>query len=95
MGYVRIKIQKTARREDLQKWEENMLEKAKCWNKFCLGICSENELQAVYVAKDGNDENLFLTTLCEDCIRIATDYGLLVNEKHLILETQRKGLYNY
>lgn len=88
MGYVRIKIQKTARREDLQKWEENMLEKAKCWNKFCLGICSENELRAVHVSKETVGDSTFLTTLCEDCIKESSE--ILVNEKHLILERHTK-----
>ena len=90
MGYVRIKIQKVASQDDLQKWEDRMLEKAKCWNKFCLGLCGEHELRAVYVAKEGNEELSFLTTLCEDCIKITADYGVLVNENHLIVEAQRK-----
>ena len=67
-----------------------MLEKAKCWNKFCLGLYAENELRAVHVAKEGNEDLSFLTTLCEDCIKTTADYGVLVNEKHLIVETQRK-----
>ena len=79
-----------ASRYDLQKWENHMLEKAKCWNKFCLGLCDEHELRAVYVTKEGNEEMSFLTTLCEDCIKTTADYGVLVNEKHLIVKTQRK-----
>ncbi len=90
MGYVKIKIQKVASREDLQLWEDRMLEKAQCWNKFCLGLYGENELRAVHVTKDGNEDLSFLTTLCEDCIKTTADYGVLVNEKHLIVETQRK-----
>ena len=73
MGYVKIKIQQTASRGDLQRWEDRMLEKAKCWNKFCLGLYSVNELRAVHVAKEGTEEQLFLTTLCEDCIKATTD----------------------
>ena len=90
MGYVKIKIMNVASRYDLQKWENHMLEKAKCWNKFCLGLCDEHELRAVYVTKEGNEEMSFLTTLCEDCIKTTADYGVLVNEKHLIVKTQRK-----
>lgn len=90
MGYVKIKIQKVASQKDMQKWEDLMLEKAKCWNKFCLGLCSEHEVRAVHVAKEGHEELSFLTTLCEDCIKTTADYGLLVNETHLIAETHRK-----
>ena len=90
MGYVKIKIQKTASQEDLQRWEDHMLEKAKCWNKFCLGLYGEHELRAVHVAKECNEELSFLTTLCEDCIKTTVNYGVLVNETHLIVETQRK-----
>lgn len=89
MGYVKIKILRTGNREDLKRWEDLMLEKAKCWNKFCLGLCDENKLRAVHVVKEGNEELAFLTTLCEDCIRTTADYGVLVNESHLIVETNR------
>jgi len=34
MGYVQIKIAEIASRDDLLRWEDHMLEKAKCWNKF-------------------------------------------------------------
>lgn len=85
MGYVKIKIKKTANRDDLQKWEDRMLEKAKCWNKFCLGIYGENELRAVHVIKEG-DNNTYLTTLCADCIKSSKDFEALVNESHLIVE---------
>lgn len=36
MGYVKIKIKSVASRDDLKLWEDRMLEKAKCWNKFCF-----------------------------------------------------------
>jgi hypothetical protein len=87
MAFVKIKIQQTASHGDLQRWEDHMLEKAKCWNEFCLGIYGENELRAVHVHKDGNDDDLYLTTLCEDCIKNLSDDGPLVNENHLIVET--------
>ena len=90
MGYVKIKIHKTASQEDLQKWEDHMLERAKCWNKFCLGLCDEHELRAVHVTKEGNEDMTFLTTLCEDCIKTTADYGILVNENHLMVETKDK-----
>lgn len=87
MGYVKIKIIDVTSPDDLQKWEGHMLEKAKCWNKFCLGLCDEHELRAVHITKEGNEDMLYLTTLCDDCIKTTTDYGILVNEKHLIVET--------
>ena len=90
MSYVKIRIQSVASRDDLQRWEDRMLEDAKCWNKFCLGLCDYHELRAVHVVKEGNEDNIFLTTLCEDCIKTTADYGLLVNENHLIVETHRK-----
>lgn len=77
MGYVRIKIQKVASQDDLQRWEDHMLEKAKCWNKFCLGLCGEHELRAVHVVKEENEELSFLTTLCEDCIKTTADFPSL------------------
>lgn len=86
MGYVQIKIKDFASREDLQKWEDRMLEKAKCWNNFCLGIYGENELRAVHVAKEGEPDTMHLTTLCEDCIKEAASHDILVNEKHLMIE---------
>lgn len=89
MGYVRIKIQKVASQDDLQRWVDHMLEKAKCWNKFCLGLCGVHELRAVHVVKEENEELSFLTTLCEDCIKTTADYGVLVNENHLIVESYR------
>ena len=63
MSNVRIKIQDEASQNDLQSLEERMLEKAKCWNKFCLGLFGEHELRAVHVVKDKNEELSFLTTL--------------------------------
>lgn len=90
MGYVKIKIQEMASQEDFQRWEGRMLEKAKCWNKFCLALYGEHELRAVHVMKEGNKESSFLTTLCEDCIKTTADYGVLINEEHLIVETERK-----
>ena len=90
MANVRIKIQDVASHDDLQRWEDRMLEKAKCWNQFCLGLYGEHELRAVHVVKEENEELSFLTTLCEDCIKTTADYGLLVNEKHLIVESHRK-----
>lgn len=90
MGYVKIKIQEVASRQDTQRWEDLMLEKAKCWNKFCLGLYGEHELRAVHVEKEGTKEQTFLTTLCEDCIRSNAEYGVLVNENHLVVETHRK-----
>ena len=90
MGYVKIKIKETASRDDLQRWEDHMLEEAKCWNKFYLGLYGEHELRAVHVIKEGNEDNTFLTTLCEDCIKNTADYGVLVNEKHLIFNLQQE-----
>lgn len=44
MGYVQVKVLKTASQEDLKRWEDHMLVKAKCWNQFCDGLYSENEI---------------------------------------------------
>ena len=63
MANVRIKIKDVASQDNLQKWEDHMLDKAKCWNKFCLGLCGEHELRAVHVVKEENEELSFLTTL--------------------------------
>ena len=86
MGYVKIIIKDVASPEDLKKWEDRMLEKAKCWNKFCLGIYGENELRAVHVIKEGEPDIIYLTTLCEDCINDVAAHDLLVNDKHLMIE---------
>lgn len=69
MGYVRIKIQKVVSRDGLQSWEYRMLEKAKCWNKYCLGLCGEHELRAVHVVKEGNENNLFLQRSARTALR--------------------------
>lgn len=90
MGCVKIKIKSVASRDDLKLWEDSMLEKAKCWNKFCFGLCSDHELRAVHVFKEGDEETTYLTTLCEDCIKETASYGLLVNENHLILDSHQK-----
>ena len=45
-------------------------------------------MRAVHVVKEDNPEIIYLTTLCEDCIKTTADYGVLVNEKHLIVEIQ-------
>ena len=42
----------------MRDWEDRMQEKAKCWNKFCLGLCDDQELQAVHVTKEGDEEQL-------------------------------------
>lgn len=86
MGYVKLNIKKTASLEDLHRWEEHMLEKAKCWNNFCLGIYGEHEMRAVHVIKEGEPDVIYLTTLCEDCIRDTTTHDILVNEKHLMVD---------
>lgn len=63
-----------------------MLEKAKCWNTFCLGIYGDNEMRAVYVVKEGEPDVIYLTTLCEDSIKDANAHDILVNEKHLMVD---------
>lgn len=90
MGYVKIQIKDVASSDDLKRWEEHMLEKAKCWNSFCLGICAENEMRAVHVVKEDNSDILYLTTLCEDCIKDTTGNEILLNEKHLMVESLNK-----
>lgn len=90
MGYVRIKIKDVASSDDLKRWENHMMENAKCWNNFCLGICAENEIRAVHVVKEGNTDVIYLTTLCEDCIKDTTINDILVNEKHLMVEALKE-----
>lgn len=87
MGYANIKIKSVAKLEDLQRWEEHMLEKAKCWNSFCLSIYSEHELRAVYVVKEGEPDIVCITTLCEDCIKDMAAHDILVDEKRLMIES--------
>jgi len=89
MGYVQVKVLKTASQEDLKRWEDHMLEKAKCWNQFCDGLYSENEIRAVYVVKEDNADITYLTTLCEDCIKYTRSYGVLINEKYLMIEPRK------
>lgn len=88
MGEVKIDIKSVADREYLHKWEDHMLVKAKCWNQFCDGLYSENEIRAVHVVKEDNIDTTYLTTLCEDCIKYTRSYGILVKEKYLMVETQ-------
>ena len=90
MSEARIEIKCVAEREDIQRWEDHMLEKAKCRNQYCDGIYSVNEIRAVHVVKEENPQYTYLTTLCEDCIKYTRSYGILVKEKYLMLETQPK-----
>lgn len=90
MKEAKIEIKGVAGREDLQRWEDHMLVKAKCWNQFCDGLYSENEIRAVYVAKEENPDITYLTTLCEDCIKYTRSYGVLVKEKYLMIESPKK-----
>ena len=87
MSEATIEIKGVAAREDIQRWENKMLEKAKCWNQYCDGIYSENEIRAVHVVKVEKPDCTYLTTLCEDCIRYIRSYGVLVNEQYLMVET--------
>ena len=91
MHEVNIEIKGVADREDLKKWEDHMLIKAKCWNQFCDGLYSENEIRAVHVVKVDNADSTYLTTLCEDCIKYTRSYGVLVKEKYLMVETQQNN----
>ena len=89
MSEVNIVIKDVAGREDLQRWENNMLIKAKCWNQFCDGLYSENEIRAVHVVKEEKPDCTYLTTLCEDCIKYTRSYGVLVKEKYLMIEPHK------
>lgn len=90
MREARIEIKSVAERDDIQRWEDHMLEKAKCWNQYCDGLYSENEIRAVHVVKEDNPSFSYLTTLCEDCIKYTRSYGILVKEKYLMVETKQK-----
>ena len=89
MSEVTIEIKSVADREDIQRWEDNMLVKAKCWNQFCDGLYSENEIRAVHVVKEDNTDTTYLTTLCEDCIKYTRSYCVLVKEKYLMIEPRK------
>jgi len=89
MHEVNIEIKNIAAREDIQRWEDHMLVKAKCWNQFCDGLYSENEIRAVHVVKEDNVDITYLTTLCEDCIKYTRSYGILVKEKYLMVEPRK------
>lgn len=89
MGYVKIKVLEKGTSEDLMRWKEHMLEEPKCWNKFCLDCYDKDELQSVHVNKDGNGWNQYVTTLCRDCISTDANHDILVNENHLMVETQK------
>ena len=67
-----------------------MLEEAKCWNKFCLGIYGENELQAVCVVKEGDSDIIHVTTLCDDCIKDSEIHEILVNENYLMVASHKE-----
>ena len=90
MSEVNIEIKGVADREDIQKWEDHMLVKAKCWNQFCDGLYCENEIRAVHVVKEDNTDTTYLTTLCEDCIKYTRSYGVLVDEKYLMVEPNKQ-----
>ena len=90
MGETNIEIKSVADREDLKRWEDQMLIKAKCWNQFCDGLYSENEVRAVHVVKEKTSDNTYLTTLCEDCIKYTRSYGILVKEKYLMIEPRKQ-----
>ena len=93
MREARIEIKGVADRDDIQRWEDHMLEKAKCWNQYCDGLYSENEVRAVHVVKEENPHQSYLTTLCEDCIKYTRSYGIIVKEKYLMVERHPKKLY--
>ena len=90
MREARIEIKSVADRDDIQRWDDHMLEKTKCWNQYCDCLYSENEIRAVHVVKEDNADITYLTTLCEDCIKYTRSYGVLVKEKYLMVETQQK-----
>ena len=89
MREARIEIKSVADCKDLKRWEDHMLEKAKCWNLYCDGLCSENEIRAVHVVKEDKPSFTYLTTLCEDCIKYTRSYGIIVKEKYLMVETKK------
>lgn len=86
MGYVKIKIIEKGTEQDLQRWKEHMLEEPQCWNKFCFGCLDEECISAVFV-KGEDDNNIYLTTLCSECIEKNPSYGILINANHMIVET--------
>lgn len=89
MGYVKIKVIENGTAEDLQRWKEHMLEEPKCWNKFCFGCYEKDDLKAVHVIKVDNQTSSYITTLCTDCVSEKSNNDILVNESHLMVETNR------
>lgn len=73
-----------------------MLEEPKCWNSFCFGCCEKEKLNAVHVKKVDMEADSYITTLCNDCIEEISKNDILVNEKHLMVEslTHLKKMHN-
>ncbi len=85
MGYIKINVQRIGTKEDLKCWEDRMMTKGKCWNKFCLGIYEQEELVGAYVTKEGNDKMVYLVPLCLVCYKDGDLHDILVNDNHLLL----------
>ena len=90
MAYVEVKIIRKGTEQDLQQWKEHMLEEPKCWNRFCFECYSKEELCAVHVSKEGNSDYYYITTLCYDCLQHKTSYGILVDEKYMMVAYYHK-----
>ena len=87
MGYVKIKVLEKGSAEDLKRWKDHMMEEPKCWNKFCYGCYEQEDLHAFHVTKVDNNSNLYITTLCNDCVAEISNNDILVNESHLMVES--------
>ena len=87
MGYVRVRVIEKGDKEDLLRWKNHMLEEPKCWNKFCFDCYEKEELHATRVIKEGNESDTYIITLCEDCTNKIDNHDILVNENHLMVET--------
>ncbi len=86
MDYVKVKVVEVGTKDDLKFWEQQMLQKGKCWNKFCIGGYTNEELVGVHVCIGDNIEERYLVPLCKECCRTNDLDDILVNRDHLLIE---------
>ncbi len=86
MSYVKVKVLEIGTIEDLKYWEGQMLQKGKCWNKFCIGGYANEELVGVHVCLEDKTEERYLVPLCTECCRTKDLNDVLVNKDHLLID---------
>ncbi len=85
MSYVKVKVLEIGTKDDLKYWEAQMLQKGKCWNKFCIGGYTKEELVGVHVCVEDKPEERYLVPLCTECCRTNDLNDVLVNKDHLLI----------